>query len=94
MNHHHHEVNETRKRSLLKAVSGRIIEITIGTLVQGFLLSLLGVPSPYELGFIMTLIEETTCFCICFINERIWNKIDWGRNVVDIKDGEVKDVED
>lgn len=87
MNHYHkHKINETRKRSLLKAVSGRVIEVTIGTFVQGFLLGLLGFPAPYELGFIMTLIEEITCFCICLINERIWNRIDWGRNVTDVED--------
>lgn len=83
---HHHEINETKKRSILKTVSGRAIEITVGTLVQGFLLGLLGFPSPYGLGFIMTLIEETTCFCICIVNERIWNKINWGREVKDVDD--------
>lgn len=87
MNHghdHKHRVNETRKRSMLKAISGRIIEIIIGTLVQGSILKYLGLPIPYELGFIMTLIEEVICFCICFVNERIWNRINWGREVEDV----------
>lgn len=81
---HRHRVNETRKRSVIKAVTGRIVEITIGTLVQGTILNKLGFQSPYEYGFLMTVIEELLCFTICLINERIWNKINWGREVEDV----------
>lgn len=81
---HKHRVNETRKRSIIKAITGRIIEIVIGTLVQGTILGWLGFHSPYEYGFLMTVTEEFLCFIICLINERIWNRIDWGREVKDI----------
>jgi len=69
---------------MAKAVTGRIVEITIGTLVQGTILNMLGFHSPYEYGFLMTVTEELLCFIICFINERVWNRVNWGREVEDI----------
>jgi hypothetical protein len=86
MHQHKHAINETKARSSLKSVTGRLIEITVGTVVQGIVLTLLGFPSAFELGFMMTLIEEITCFSICFVNERIWNKIDWGRKIEDVEE--------
>lgn len=75
------KVNETRKRSLLKSITGRIIEVTLGTLIQGIIFSILGFPRAFELGFMTTVIEEISCFCISYLTERLWNKIDWGRVV-------------
>lgn len=75
------KVYETNKRSILKSMTGRLIEIVVGTLVQGSILGYLGLPAPYGLGFIMTLVEEALCFVICFANERTWNLTDWGRHV-------------
>jgi hypothetical protein len=86
MHQHKHAINETKARSFLKSVTGRLIEITVGTVVQGIVLTLLGFPSAFELGFMMTLIEEITCFSICFVNERIWSKIDWGRKIEDVEE--------
>lgn len=83
--HHKHKVNETKLRSLLKSITGRLIEITVGTLIQGTILGKLGFESAYEWGFIMTVIEEVTCFFICYFNDRIWNRINWGRNIEDVE---------
>lgn len=79
---HEPKINESKARSILKTITGRLIEIGVGTLVQGRILSYLGFENAFELGFIMTLIEEVVCFCICLVNERIWNRINWGRNVI------------
>jgi len=70
---------------MVKAISGRLIEITVGTLLQGTLFSILGFPMAYELGFITTIIEEILCFFISFLNERAWNRVDWGREVEEIE---------
>lgn len=75
------KVNETRKRSILKSITGRIIEVTLGTTVQGTVFMLLGFPRAFELGFMTTIIEEVSCFCISYLTERLWNKINWGREV-------------
>jgi len=83
---HEHKVNETKMRSFLKSVTGRLIEITIGTLIQGTILDKLGFESAYEWGFVMTVIEEVTCFFICYLNDRAWNRISWGRNIEDVED--------
>jgi len=83
---HKHKVNETRARSFSKAIFGRIIEIAIGTLIFGTILSLLGFPSPYQLGFSLNVLEELLCFTVTYFTERIWNKIDWGRNIEDVED--------
>ena len=80
--HHGPKINESKARSILKTVTGRLIEIGIGTLVQGYILSYLGFGNAFELGFIVTLVEEGICFCICIANERIWNRINWGRNII------------
>ena len=83
---HSHRVNETRKRSLLKAILGRIVEITIGTLIFGTILTFIGIPYPYELGFGLNVAEETLCFLVTYGTERIWNKISWGRTVEDVNE--------
>lgn len=86
MTHSHgHSVNETKARSMLKAISGRIIEITIGTLVFGTILSFLGFHAPYEMGLMLNLTEETLCAIITYITERIWNRINWGRRIIETR---------
>ena len=83
--HHNHKVEDTRGRSILKATTGRLIEILVGTLVQGsFLHYVFGLPFAYEVGFLMTLAEELTCFIICYFNDRLWNRVQFGRKIIDI----------
>lgn len=85
---HKHRVDETRKRSLAKAISGRIVEITIGTLVFGTIILIIfpSVENPYLAGLGLNLIEEGLCFLITFFIERVWNKINWGRKVEDVEE--------
>ena len=69
------KVNETHKRSLLKGVSMRILEVTIDTV----LLSILGFGVGESL--VVSIGIEGLCFVIHYINERLWNKISWGRRI-------------
>ena len=68
-------INETRKRSLLKAVSFRIVEIAVSTGI----LSLFVAP---EVAFGLAVGIELICFILHYICERIWNKISYGRNII------------
>jgi len=67
-------INETRKRSLLKALSFRFIEIAI----DSFILSLF-VDIHVAIGLAVGL--ELVCFSLHFGFERIWNKVQYGRYV-------------
>lgn len=69
------KVNETHKRSLLKGISMRILEITIDTV----LLSILGFG--IEKSLTVSIGIEGLCFVIHYINERLWNKVNWGRRI-------------
>ena len=68
-------INETRKRSLLKAVSFRIIEVGLETLVLGIFLDL-------HLAFKLALALECLCLGLHFGFERIWNRISYGRYII------------
>jgi uncharacterized membrane protein len=69
------KVDETHKRSLFKGISMRILEITIDTI----LLSVLGFG--IERSLAVSIAIEGLCFVIHYINERMWNKISWGRKI-------------
>lgn len=69
------KVNETHKRSLFKGISMRILEITIDTV----LLSVLNFG--VEKALIVSIGIEGLCFVIHYINERLWNKVSWGRRI-------------
>lgn len=88
MGHHKHRVDETKKRSLLKAITGRAIEITVGTLIFGTIIMFVfpDISNPYLAGLGLNLVEEGLCFLITFLTERVWNKISWGRNVEDMEE--------
>jgi len=68
-------VDETRTRSLLKALSFRIIEISVDTFILSFF-----VTTPVALGLAITL--ELICLLLHFVFERGWNKINFGRKIV------------
>ena len=69
-------INETRKRSLLKAVSFRVIEIAVDTLILSFF-----VTPAVAVG--LSVLLETLCFILHFAFERIWNKINYGREITE-----------
>lgn len=68
-------VYETKLRSFLKAVSFRLIEITVDTIILSFF-----VTPPVAFGLSVTL--ELICLLLHFVFERIWNKIQYGRIIV------------
>ena len=68
------KIHETRSRSLIKAISFRIVEIAVDTII----LNLFVAPA-IALALAITL--EAICFVLHFIFERIWNKISYGRYI-------------
>lgn len=86
---HNHKVNETRRRSLLKALSGYIFEVTVDTFIIGIGLKLLGqfeTGAAFAGGFTLAAITEVLCFVSHYINDRLWNKVQWGRQVEDVEE--------
>ena len=77
------KVHETRTRSLLKALSFRIIEIAVDTFILSFFVTV-----PVALGLAIAL--EVTCFLLHFGFERVWNKIHFGRIIIHEKGSDVK----
>ena len=75
---HAHKVNETKLRSFLKALTGRVLEILVDTLI----LYIIGIPLFEGIG--IAILIEVVCFGVCYIVERIWNKISFGRKIVSI----------
>jgi len=90
---HHHKVEDTRKRSLLKALTGNGLEIIIDTILIGTVLNLLGMPHPYEFAGAFSVVTEIMCFITNYMNDRVWNKIQWGRKVEDIEEEDTNRVE-
>jgi len=76
---HEHKVYETHKRSLLKGFTARIIEIAFDAVV----LSIAGL-HPFESIGIAVLLE-CTCYVLNYVNERGWNRIMWGRKIVEVE---------
>ena len=68
-------VNESRKRSLLKAVSFRIIEVAIDTAILSYFVS-----APVAFGLSVGL--EVLCLLSHYIFERLFNRINYGREVI------------
>jgi hypothetical protein len=71
-----HKVTETRKRSLLKGLTARILEITLDTFILFFFIKI-----EIGLGLGLSIFLEATCYCVSYANERGWNRINWGRTV-------------
>jgi len=69
-------VNETRRRSLLKAVSFRILEIAVDSVILSFF-----VTTAVAVG--LAILLEGLCLAAHFIFERVWNKINYGRVITE-----------
>lgn len=70
------KIDETKLRSFLKALSFRIVEIIIDTI----LLSYLGLH--IHVSLLASILIELICFLLGFSWERVWNKIRWGRRII------------
>ena len=73
---HKHKIYETRLRSFLKALNGRVLEV----LVDAAILRVLGIPFLEGIG--VSILIEAACFGISYGIERLWNKISWGRRIL------------
>ena len=69
------KINETKKRSLLKATSHRVIEVGIDTLILSFFVH-------EAVAFGLAIMLETLCWGAGYVVERVWNKTDYGREIV------------
>jgi len=68
------KVHETKSRSILKAVSFRIVEITVTTL-------LFATQMDSWTAFLFALAAESLCLTLTYIAERVWNRINYGRHI-------------
>jgi len=75
---HEHKVFESHLRTALKGITAKTLEIIFDFIVLDLLFQ-----CPAEsLGAAIGL--EALCYALNYINERGWNKIQWGRKVVDV----------
>jgi uncharacterized membrane protein len=65
-------MNETRKRSLTKSISWRIICIVVSILIAYFLTNEL------DLAATIGTVYNAITMILYYFHERIWNKIKWG----------------
>jgi len=79
---HKYKVNETRKRSLVKAISFRIIEIIVDIFIL-FGLIKTGLPALFIAG-VGAIVIEAFCGIGYYLWERLWNRINWGREVENV----------
>jgi len=92
---HGHKVEDTRLRSALKALTGNGLEVIFDTLLLMPLLVYLGMPihEAIGLGVGISVVVEILCFITNYFNDRAWNRIQWGRKVIDIEDGRREESE-
>jgi len=79
---HKYKVNETRKSSLVKAISFRIIEVIVDIFIL-FGLIKTGLPALFIAG-VGAIAVEASCGIGYYLWERLWNRINWGREVKNI----------
>lgn len=68
------KINETRKRSLLKAISFRILEIAIDTLILSCFVEV-------YLAAGLAVVLEGICLALHYCFERVWNRVPYGREI-------------
>jgi len=73
------KIHETHKRSFLKGVTAKILEIIIDFVLLSGIQLLCGRPIHVGISFGGSLLIEAACFCVSYLNERGWNRTDWGR---------------
>ena len=73
---HKHTVKDTKIRSILKVLTGRALEVTIGT----FIISIL-ILNNLEQSLLIAILSECLCTLTSYVNDRIWNLSQFGREV-------------
>ena len=71
-----YKVHETNKRSLVKAIGFRIIEVLVDMIIG---IVLFGLEPAMALGY--SILVEIACFSLYYVWERIWTRIEYGRHV-------------
>ena len=67
-------IHETRKRSLVKAISYRVIEVLVDTLILSFFVDL-------QVAFWLAVGLEGMCLLLHYTFERGFDRIQWGRYI-------------
>lgn len=86
---HKHKVEDSRKRSFLKALTGNGLEVIFDTVIFGTIFKTflgLSLPEAAGLGLALSIITELLCFVTNYFNDRIWNRLQWGRKVKEIEE--------
>ena len=63
----------SKKRSLLKSVTWRVIAI-VSTLLIGY-----GMTGSWEFALSLTVVSNVINFILYYIHERVWLQVDWGK---------------
>lgn len=80
---HNQEINETRKRSIVKSLSFHIVQMVVDAII---LLTMIRADFPPEvIAGAGAVIVEVVCFGGYYLWERLWNRIKWGREIKSIK---------
>jgi uncharacterized membrane protein len=75
-------VDETRKRSLAKTITLRIFEVVVDTVLIAWLLSVFSVfGGGWSMYLVVAILVESLCALTSYLNERLWNKVQWGRRI-------------
>lgn len=75
---HKHKVCETHLRTAFKGITAKVLEVLFDFIVLDLLFH-----APAEsLGAAIGL--EALCYALNYMNERGWNRIMWGRKVIDV----------
>jgi uncharacterized membrane protein len=75
-------VDETKTRSLAKTVTSRIVEVIVDTaVIASFLSALAGWGGGWEKYVVVAILVESICAASSYLNERLWNRIQWGRRI-------------
>lgn len=69
------KVNETPLRSFLKTMGFRVVEVLVDTLLLEIINKDIGE------NFLIAIAIELICWTLSFLWERLWNRIDFGREV-------------
>lgn len=85
---HEHKVCETHWRTLAKGITAKAAEVSFDLLIFDAVLSTIvpqyGLINNTMSALGIAVIVESVCFGLNYINERFWNRIQWGRKITEI----------
>jgi len=92
---HKHKVEDTRKRSLLKALTGNGLEVIFDTIIFGIVFVALGMEVSHAVGvgLGLSILTEILCFITNYFNDRAWNRTQFGRKIIELCSGKMGEAE-